>query len=936
MFEGYPEVVGTTARPAGFAVEAGLVPDQRREAKFGAPAPVQALRAVGRRQAVHRTILVVDVEGFGNPQRTNRDQVAVRGGVYRALQVAFEAAGISWDDCDVEDRGDGVFVLAGADVPKAAFVESLPRALATALRRHNRTHLGPERVRLRMALHAGEITYDDFGVTAKSINLAFRLLDAPPLKAALADSPGVLALIVSSWFFTEVVRHSPIEDASTYRHADVTVKESAVRAWICLPDHPYAPEDAPVPPRAASVPRLPARPRSFTGRTRELAELTEAVPVATSGAGPIIAIVGMGGIGKTWLALQWAHENAGRFPDGQLYVNLRGFDPSGSPVEPVEAIRGFLDAVRLPPGSIPLDAERQAALYRDTVADRRMLIVLDNARDSAQVAALLPDSPGCTVVITSRNQLTGLLTTHDARSLTLDVLDAPEARELLAKRLGPDRAETERAAVDELVTHCAGLPLALGIVAAYAATYADLPLASLAAELGEASARLDALDGGELTSNLRAALSWSYDALEPEAAHVFRLLGVAPGPAVGLPAIAVLTGLPPGRITALVRQLENAHLVQRQGSPRYRMHDLVRLYAGERAAETPSGGAPALRRLVGFYIHASYAGERLLYPHRKPIDVGDRPGHFATPDFADDAAILAWFDTEHAGLLAAQQAAVRHDWPELVWQLAWTMHGYLLRRGHLHEQLTTWGVALAAAEQLDDPELEGHAHRLLGQAYTRAGLRAEAASHLHRALSLARETGDAHGEARAYHDLTWVWRRLDDRLALDYADLALRLFRTLDNPVWEGEALSMIGWYQALLGDFRQSRASCEEALTLFVRYGNRQGQAVTLDCLGYIEHHCGRHDRALVRFRESLALCRNLGATYYEADTLDHLARTHAALGQHAQARRAWLRALALSRAQHRSADANRIARQLADLDDPLDSRRHAADHGDSARSSA
>jgi hypothetical protein len=888
------------------------------------------------RAAVHRTILVVDVERFGDPRRTNPNQVAVREGLYRSVMQAFATAGISWEDCDQEDRGDSVFCLHTPDEHKGRFVESLPPALAKAVRLHNGTHSAEEQIRLRMALHAGEINYDDHGATGAAINMAFRLLEAPPLKDALAESPGVLAVIVSSWFFDEVVRHSRVADAATYRRITVSVKETTVPAWICLPDHPYPPDDtilaAPSTPQesrqvpAAEVPhQLPARPRSFAGRTRELAELTAASNVETEHKGimAITAVAGMGGIGKTWLALQWAHENAERFPDGQLYVNLRGFDPSGVPVSPAVAVRGFLDALRLPPGSIPVGSDAQAALYRSLVADRRMLILLDNARDSGQVAPLLPGSPTCTVLITSRHQLAGLVTAHEARPLALDVLDDAEARELLTKRLGPKRIEAEPGAVGDLVGYCAGLPLALGIAAARAATHASFPLAVLASELGEASARLNILDGGELTANLRAVLSWSYEALEPQAANVFRLLGLAPGPDIDVSAAAVLTGLPDAAVSMLLRQLENAHLVQHHSPTRYRMHDLIRLYAAERAAaDIPAeGGTAALRRLISYYIHATHAGERLLYPHRKPIEITEATADYALPSFVkvvptDDTLILHWFDTEHFCLLAAQTAAVKRGWHEFVWKLAWTMHGYLWRRGHLHEQFATWSAGLIAAQQLDNPAVEGLAHRLLGQACARAGMNTEASDHLHQALDLAVDTGDTHGEARAYYDLTWVWRQNDDQLALTHATQALRLFQTLDAPVWEAEALNMMGWHQAQLRDYEAARESCEQALTLFRAESNRQGQAVTLDSLGYIAHHCGQYDQALACFRESLDLCRDLGATYYEADTLDHLGQAHAALGHHAEARHVWQRALSLNRAQHRTADADRIKWQLDELD--------------------
>ena len=297
--------------------------------------------------------------------------------------------------------------------------------------------------------------------------------------------------------------------------------------------------------------------------------------------------------------------------------------------------------------------------------------------------------------------------------------------------------------------------MALGIVAAYAAAHADFPLAALASELGNASARLDLLDGGDLSANLRTVLSWSYQVLEPRAAEAFRLLGFAPGPDISESAAAVLMGLPTDQMRGLLRRLEEAHLVQRYSPTRYRMHDLVRLYAAECALEDHEEALTKLRRLISYYIHLSFTGERLLYPDRKQVDIGQPPTEFEISRFTDDTSVLRWFDEEHPCLLAAQATAIRLGWNECVWQLAWTLHGYLWRRGHLYEQRYTWKAALDAAQKLGDSAVEGIAHRLLGQAYARSRQLTEALEHLYRGRELAQEAGDTHGEARSITTLSW-------------------------------------------------------------------------------------------------------------------------------------------------------------------------------------
>ena len=445
------------------------------------------------RPAVHRTLVVVDVEAFGDRRRTNRHQIAVRDGLWRAAKWAFRQAGIRWACCHREDRGDGMLILAPAQVPKARFADALPRALVTALAEHNRGRCAEERIRLRMAVHAGEVTYDRHGVAGAPVNLAFRLVEADPLKAALASSSGMLAVITSQWFFDEVIRHLPSSGPASYRPVRVLVKETSTTAWICLPDDPYpADEDAALPPPSlVMAPRqLPAVVAGFVGRAAELAALDSLLEESADAGTVMISVIGgTAGVGKTSLAAHWAHKVAGRFPDGQLYVDLRGFDSSGSPVTSADAVRGFLDAFEVPPERVPVGLDAQAALYRSLLAGRRVLVVADNARDADQVRPLLPGSAGCVVVVTSRNRLTSLITAEGARPLTLDLLTCEEARQLLSRRIGADRVAAEPKATERIIALCARLPLALGIVAARAAANPRFPLETLAGELRDAPAQ---------------------------------------------------------------------------------------------------------------------------------------------------------------------------------------------------------------------------------------------------------------------------------------------------------------------------------------------------------------------------------------------------------------------------------------------------------------
>jgi len=675
---------------------------------------------------------------------------------------------------------------------------------------------------------------------------------------------------------------------------------------------------------SAPIPRqLPPTPAWFTGREPELAALTRLVDAAVPAGRTVVisAIVGTGGIGKTWLALHWAYQHLDQFPDGQLFVDLHGFTPTGQPVTPADAIRGFLDGLGVPPDQIPADLDAQTALYRRTVGTKRMLIVLDNAADAEQVTPLLPGSHTCTVLVTSRRRLLNLATGQDVRRVLLGVLTDTEARDLLAARLGAERVATEAAAVETLLACCAGFPLALGIVIGRALTSPDVPLAVLAAELGDSTQALEALDTGEAMASLPAVLSWSVRALSADQARVFGLLGVAPGSDISLPAAAALTALSTSQTCAVLGELEIASLLQQPMPGRYRMHDLIRHYAADTTNDdlTVDVRQAALRRVLDFYTHTAYAADRLLAPQRPSIALEPPAPGVHGQQLADVAAALAWLDTEHPVLLAAQRTAAGHGWHSTVWQLAWALDNFHYRRGHHHDQLAVWQTALPAAEHLSDAAARGFIYRTLGNACAELGRYEEGIRHLHQALALAENEHDTGEQARTHRGLTMAWDRCgDNEQALRHATYALELVRALNRPVAEADALNMVGWCAARLGHYDVAHTHCLEALMLLREHHYPDGEAQVLDSLGYIAGRTGQHQRAIDYLQEALTLRRALGNVSQAATNLDSLGHSYVALGDSGQARTVWWEALRLYRDQGRDTEADLVGQQLDALDRP------------------
>ncbi|SNS42273.1 DNA-binding transcriptional activator of the SARP family [Streptosporangium subroseum] len=662
-----------------------------------------------------------------------------------------------------------------------------------------------------------------------------------------------------------------------------------------------APAAAPNPSRLPTpgVPaQLPADVPNFIGRETELAQLSdllgaEVTSPATAGtlaagspAVVISAVSGTAGVGKTALAIRFGHRVRPRFPDGQLYVNLRGYDPD-RPMTAGDALTRFLRVLGVPEVEIPLEVDERSTRYRSEIADRRMLILLDNASSVEQVRPLLPGTGTCAVVVTSRDSLAALIATHGARRVELDLLTQDEAVALLRTLIGP-RADAEPDAVATLAQQCVRLPLALRVAAELAVSRPLTRLAELVAELADLQWRLDLLDaGGDPRAAVATVFSWSVRHLSAETARVFRLLGLHLGSGFDTYNAAALAGgsLPEAR--RALDTLARANLVHHAGAGRYGMHDLLRTYAADLSAarDGHEQSGAALERLFDYYLATSAAAMDTLYPaevHRRPrIPAPATP----VPDLADPGAARGWLEAEQPTLIAVAAHTAAHGRPSHTSRLSTTLFRYF-EAGHNTDALTIHQHALDATRQAGDKAGQAYALHGLGSTYLKSGHYGQATDHLELALDLFRQVGDHVGEARALNNLSGVE---DSRgcygRATEYGWQALDLYRRIGDRVGESRALVKIGATEMRQGHYGEATHHFEQALLLCRQTGDRLGEADALDMLGSVECRQRAYDRAADRHRQAMNLYQDTGDRTGEGVALANLGIDYLGLGKHEDA---------------------------------------------------
>ena len=669
--------------------------------------------------------------------------------------------------------------------------------------------------------------------------------------------------------------------------------------------------------RARPAPaQLPADVAAFTGRAGELAALD--LPATPSPAVPITIVSGTAGVGKTALAVRWARQAAGQFPDGQLYVNLRGYDP-GQPVPPGEALAGFLRALGMAGQQVPPGDDERAAAYRSLLDGRRVLVLLDNAASVEQVRPLLPGSPSCLVLVTSRDSLAGLVARHGARRIDLDMLPQSDALGLLRTLIGV-RVDAEPDAAAALAAQCARLPLALRVAAELAAGSEESSLAELAGDLADEQRRLDLLDaGGDGRTAIGGVFSWSYRHLPAGAARVFRLAGLHPGADFDANAVAALTAVSATHARDQLLLLARAHLIHPVGAGRYGMHDLLRAYACRLAAELDGeqGDAPheALNRLYDYYLGAAADAMDVLVPaekHYRPAAPARAHGT-PVPRLAGTAEARAWLDAERATLVAVAAHAATQGTPSYSTRLSATLYRYLETGGHYADAITVHGHASRAARLSGDSAAEATALINLGIISWRQGRYPEAIGYQRQAIAVATATGDRAAEAIALGNLGVVYERqgrYDE--ASDCQRQALALASETGDTTGEARAVANLGSVAVRLGDYEQAIGWYQRALARFRECGDRNGAASALPDLGIAYQRHGQVEQAIDCFRQALALFRKIGDRTGEAEALNGVGEILLAAGRPQEARAGHAAALTLA---SQTGDAYEQARAHAGL---------------------
>ncbi|MCI3927851.1 AfsR/SARP family transcriptional regulator [Streptomyces sp. AN091965] len=664
------------------------------------------------------------------------------------------------------------------------------------------------------------------------------------------------------------------------------------------------------PPVTARAPRpapaqLPSDLPTFVGRSGELRRLGSASAprgAAASGQGTAVTIVsGVPGTGKSTLALHWAHRHRHHYPDGQLFADLRGHAPGG-PRRPGAVLAAFLRALGEDAGRIPTDQDEAAALYRTLLTDRRVLIVLDDARDAQQVRPLLPGNASCTVLVTSRERLTGLTARDGARRLDLAGFTASEGRALLTRMLGPQRPAAEPPqAVDALLAACGGLPLALGIAAARLRDQPHHSIAEFAAELAASDDRLGILRiDGDSATGVRAAFAHSYGGLESAPQRLFRRLGLFPGPDITLAAATALDDS--GAVDrTLLDRLVRAHLLEERGPGLYRLHDLLRIFAAECAAvdETPAARYAARSRWYAWCLHHADAADRILAPHRRTVRLPIRPQWLTLSPFTTQDEAVLWCGAQRANLLATIHDAYAHGEDEVAWQLPALLWSYL--RGHpvREDQIVVGRVSVDAACRIDDPHAQALSLNNLGSAYDGQTDPTSALPCLTEARELMRRTGDRVGEAHVLGNLgAHHGYKGDDVRAVHHWEEALAVLRDLPPPgdPWAASVFETnIGTAHLRTGRFSEARDPLRRAMALHRSLGNDGFVGFSVSALGVVRHGLGDPERAVAFHRRALRIGNGVGYPGRRATILACLAAAQHARGDVADSLRTWEEARAL-----------------------------------------